>query len=220
MQRLTSWQLTALALAVITGCQPGTVVPQGDTESDHSQAIRISPDRMDEAQQRQQQVALAARDSLFQQLSGRLTEVLTESGPSKAIEVCKSDAPRLAGEVGLQFGVSIGRTSHRLRNPANQPPDWSRSLVEQQVSEPQFVNLDDGRLGALLPIHLKAACVLCHGPKDQIDPSVRASLVSHYPNDQATGFHEGDLRGWFWIEVPAGASLPDAPTDPAAQPTS
>jgi hypothetical protein len=211
MQRSTTWKLAALTVAVFTGCQPGTTVQRSDAESSGSPAVLIAPDQMDEAQQRQQLVALAARDTLFQQLSGRLTEVLTDAGPTKAIEVCKSDAPRLAGEVGQQFGVSIGRTSHRLRNPANKPPDWSQALVDQQVAEPQFVSLDDGRLGVLLPIHLKAACVLCHGPKDKIVPDVRASLVSHYPQDQATGFQEGDLRGWFWVEVPAGATLPNDP---------
>jgi len=31
-------------------------------------------------------------------------------------------------------------------------------------------------------------------------------LAAKYPMDQATGFKEGDLRGWFWIEVPPSAS--------------
>jgi hypothetical protein len=32
---------------------------------------------------------------------------------------------------------------------------------------------------------------------------VKEALAEHYPEDQATGFQEGDLRGWFCIEVPA-----------------
>ena len=31
---------------------------------------------------------------------------------------------------------------------------------------------------------------------------VKNELASLYPNDQATGFKEGDLRGWFWVNVP------------------
>jgi hypothetical protein len=193
----------ALSILFLAGCQAGTPVPQLESEPSGSSARVVAVEELDEEQQRQQQVALAARDDLFQRLSTRLTEVLTESGATSAIQVCKSDAPRLASEVGEQFGVSIGRTADRLRNPSNSPPTWARQLVQQQVSEPQFVALDDRRLGVLLPIYLKSACVLCHGPKDEILPDVRASLVSHYPQDQATGFREGDLRGWFWVEVPA-----------------
>ena len=30
----------------------------------------------------------------------------------------------------------------------------------------------------------------------------QAVLAKEYPADQATGFKENDLRGWFWVEVP------------------
>jgi hypothetical protein len=185
------------------GCHTGSPEPPTEVAPTGAAYRVLDADQLDQQQQRQQQVALAARDELFQRLSGRLTEVLTESGPTSAIQVCKSDAPRLASEVSDQFGVSIGRTSHRLRNPDNSAPAWARQLVQQQVADPQIVALEDRQLGVLLPIYLKAACVLCHGPKDEIVPDVRASLVAHYPQDQATGFREGDLRGWFWVEVPA-----------------
>ncbi len=36
----------------------------------------------------------------------------------------------------------------------------------------------------------------------KLDPAVKEVLASGYPRDEATGFAEGDLRGWFWIEVP------------------
>jgi hypothetical protein len=28
------------------------------------------------------------------------------------------------------------------------------------------------------------------------------ALAARYPDDRATGFAPGDLRGWFWVEVP------------------
>lgn len=59
----------------------------------------------------------------------------------------------------------------------------------------------------MLPIKLKKACLTCHGPADTIAADVKSKLAELYPTDDATGFSEGDLRGWFWIEVPAG--LPD-----------
>jgi len=44
---------------------------------------------------------------------------------------------------------------------------------------------------------------MCHGPEDTIPQDVKDAIGEHYPEDQATGFRKGDLRGWFWVEVPA-----------------
>ncbi|MBS0204581.1 MAG: DUF3365 domain-containing protein [Planctomycetes bacterium] len=48
---------------------------------------------------------------------------------------------------------------------------------------------------------LKVQCLACHGPKDQIADDVQEQLTRLYPDDQAVGFNEGDLRGWFWVDV-------------------
>ena len=71
-----------------------------------------------------------------------------------------------------------------------------------------MIALADGHLGVLLPIRLKAQCLMCHGPKEQVLPDVQAAIGRAYPNDQATGFQEGDLRGWFWLSVPEDAQMP------------
>jgi hypothetical protein len=168
----------------------------------------LSLDQLDEAQQDQHAIALAARDALFQQLLSELTEAMASSGPASAIEVCSQRAPQIAADVSQQFGVQIGRTSHRLRNPDNVPPEWAQPLVDAQIAEPQLVALGDGRLGTLLPIRLKAQCLMCHGPRDQLLPDVQQALDRTYPKDQATGFQEGDLRGWFWVSVPTDAQIP------------
>ena len=62
---------------------------------------------------------------------------------------------------------------------------------------------EDGRFAALLPIQLKVGCLGCHGPRESILPTVREALEAAYPDDKATGFKAGELRGWFWVEVPA-----------------
>jgi hypothetical protein len=63
------------------------------------------------------------------------------------------------------------------------------------------VNLGD-RVGVLRPIAHQRVCAGCHGPEDKLDPRVRRTLNEFYPGDRAVGFHEGELRGWFWAEVP------------------
>ena len=55
----------------------------------------------------------------------------------------------------------------------------------------------------------------CHGPKDKISEEVKGQLAKLYPNDTATGFQTGDLRGWFWVEVPTSAHESDTVELPA-----
>lgn len=45
-----------------------------------------------------------------------------------------------------------------------------------------------------------ALCVKCHG--ESIEAEVEAKLKELYPNDQARGFKEGDLRGAFTLAAP------------------
>lgn len=192
-----------VACAWIIGC--GSVEPPPDVpESAPAVAAPTA------GQDGQRQLALAARDAMAAQLQGKLMEALGSAGPAAAIGVCRQEAPQIAADTGQKFGVAMGRTSFRLRNPKNAPPAWAEPLVAKQVLEPEFVSLPDGQLGALLPIRLKPECLLCHGPKEQILPEVREALAANYPSDQATGFQAGDLRGWFWVTVPAGARLPEA----------
>ena len=55
-----------------------------------------------------------------------------EGGPAGAIEVCRTAAPGIADALSVD-DVRMGRSSHRLRNPANVPPDWLAPLIEQWV---------------------------------------------------------------------------------------
>ena len=103
-------------------------------------------------------------------------------------------------------GVAMGRTSHRLRNPDNDGPDWATTVLEQYLQAgaafaPQTIVLDDGQTGYVEPIVTQPMCLACHGA--ELSPVVQAALDTHYPADQATGFEVGDLRGVFWVSYPA-----------------
>ncbi len=146
--------------------------------------------------------AAAARDQLASQLMGELTAALVAGGPAKAIEVCRERAPALAAQVGTERHLRIGRTSQRLRNPANRAPVWATASIAGAAAEPLFFTGPDQQLGALYPIRLQPQCVQCHGRADELSAATRSALQQHYGNDAATGFAPGDLRGWFWVEVP------------------
>ena len=146
--------------------------------------------------------AIAAKKALVEKLSEKLMLAMSTKGPAAAIEVCSKEATKIAKAVGKKHGVTIGRTSLKLRNPANEPPAWVKPLLEDAPAETQVVDLPEGHTGVLLPIKLQAKCLSCHGPTDQIPDAILSQLAVHYPNDQATGFQADDLRGWFWVEVP------------------
>lgn len=162
----------------------------------------LDPAALAPAQAAQRERALKAPPLLFQRLSQRLMEALGEGGAAGAIEVCQLDAPGLRDAVERDLALRVGRTSFRLRNPANQPPDWAAPYVAARRAEPVWLTHADGRLAGLVPIRLQALCVACHGPAERLADGVAEALAARYPADQATGFLEGDLRGWFWIEVP------------------
>ncbi len=87
-------------------------------------------------------------------------------------------------------------------------PGWASPYVDAMVEDPTWVGGPEGELGALLPIRLKAECQMCHGPAETIDEGVMTAILEAYPDDQAVGYSEGDLRGWFWVEAPPGEMVP------------
>ena len=65
-------------------------------------------------------------------------------------------------------GVTVGRASHRLRNPSKASPEWVAPILEAYLGDsenraPQVVPLPNDRLGYVEPIILKPLCLTCHG---------------------------------------------------------
>lgn len=164
----------------------------------------VSAEELTEAQVVQQQRGLEAVQTMAGRLMGELTTALDEDGPDGAIEVCSMRAPEIAAVVSNEYGVVLGRTSHRLRNQSNLPPEWAADLVMDEVAVPTWLVGPDGQVAGLLPIQTKAECGMCHGSREEISEEVIAKLDDYYPDDAAIGFVEGDLRGWIWIEAPTG----------------
>lgn len=141
-----------------------------------------------------------------QRLLAALTEALASGGPEKAIEVCRVWAPELAREAGSEQ-AEVGRTSLRLRNPANAPRPWMEPILSAWASDPaaakpRAVRLPSGAIGYAEPILTAPMCLACHG--ESLEPAVAAKLAASYPSDRATGFRAGDLRGAFWVELSTG----------------
>ncbi len=134
-----------------------------------------------------------------------LQEEIAKSGPEGAIPVCKDMAPKMAGKVLQETGWKIKRVSLKVRNEARAiPDDWEKAALEDfdkraaagespaQLEKGEKVG-NEYRYVKALPV--QQLCLNCHGPADQISPAVKSVLGQHYPNDRATGYSVGQIRG-------------------------
>ena len=138
-----------------------------------------------------------------QNLQQALREGLAE-GPVEAIAACQLKAPEIAASLS-QGGVRVGRTSERLRNPDNAAPDWVVPALEAYSTDsddrsPRNLSIGPGRSGYVEPIMVQPLCLACHG--ESLEPEVSSRIQALYPDDRATGYQIGDLRGVFWVEYP------------------
>lgn len=126
-----------------------------------------------------------------------------QAGPAEAISVCSMEAPSIATTLSVD-GVVMGRSSHKLRNPDNAPPRWLAghldSFAAGKQQGPLVLELEGGRYGYAEPIATQGMCLLCHG--ENLAPEIATRISEAYPEDNATGFREGDVRGVFWVEFP------------------
>jgi len=158
--------------------------------------------------------AQAAIKELGGALRTALQARIQSEGAPAAVDFCHDQAPRIAAEVAAKHQVSIGRTALRLRNPANAPLAWQEDVLAefaraaaggaavQDLHRRRVVDTPQGpRVRYAQAIRTEGPCLACHGLS--VAEPIRTAIARHYPEDRATGFAEGDLRGMFSVEFPA-----------------
>lgn len=160
------------------------------------------------------EAARAASTEFGATLKAQLMAGMKAGGPLTAIDVCHTAAGDIAAEVSRKHGVSLRRTALRVRNEANAPDAFERSALTRFVraiadgadaatlEHSEVVSTESGKVFRYMKAIPTAAepCLACHGTS--IQPDVQARLATLYPNDQATGFKAGELRGAFSVSVP------------------
>jgi hypothetical protein len=141
------------------------------------------------------------------ELKANLQSAIKEGGLAKGIEVCSVKAPEIAAKHST-LNWQVKRTSLKVRNPQNQATPEELSVLEafevakaggKAVQDLSYYQVNDQ--GTYRSHHLmkaiptQALCLACHG--ETLAPEVKAVLNQRYPQDQATGFSEGDIRGAF-----------------------
>jgi len=165
----------------------------------------------DSSQQAFDRDAQAAIKELATSLKSSLMAAMNDGGPAEAVSVCNLIAPSLAAEISKKYGLEIGRTSLKVRNPANEADAWETDVLQrfetrlasgeaiQKLTFKEKVDSESGSQWRMMKaIPTDKVCLSCHGKK--IAEPIQARIEAHYPDDLATGFKLGDIRGAFTVK--------------------
>jgi len=150
--------------------------------------------------------------TLLKTLGKNLKQHMKSGGPIAAAKFCNSDAYSLTLQVDKSFGkeISVKRISSKTRNSANQAVGNEKQVLasleglnQAGVILPPFVvervTTDTYKFYKPLLIN-KQVCLKCHGNISK-NPKLASFLQEAYPQDKATGYSMGDLRGLIVVTI-------------------
>jgi cytochrome c556 len=166
----------------------------------------------DDVQPQEVEAARKVVQEFAGKLGGVLKQQLEAGGPEMAISVCKQVAPALAAEYSRD-GRLVKRVSLKPRNQTLGTPDvWEAQVLREfdrgvsegkaaaEMEHAAVIEDADGRwFRYMKPIPVQPMCLQCHGQQEQIGANVKALLAKEYPDDRATGYGVGMIRGAFSI---------------------
>ncbi|MEZ5535526.1 MAG: DUF3365 domain-containing protein [Thiolinea sp.] len=155
--------------------------------------------------------AKAAVQALGGTLKGELQQAMKSGGPVNALSVCNTKAPEIASAVSAEKNLQVSRVSLKNRNPdMGKPNAWQirvledfenrKAAGESPMTLAYSEIVDNGgqqEFRFMKAIPTDKLCLVCHGT--DISPAIQAKLTELYPQDKATGYKEGDLRGAFVV---------------------
>ena len=140
--------------------------------------------------------------AVLKELRSRLTEKMAVDLVG-SVEYCHEKAIPLtqASSSKSPQVIEVRRTSLRVRNPANKPDAREIAMLKEwQKLEaagkplPSFAlePVSENEIRYYRPLKIETMCLTCHGaPSGELAKTIRTK----YPQDKATGYKEGELRG-------------------------
>ena len=137
-----------------------------------------------------------------------LNDEIEKSGFANAISVCREKAPAMAKATSEAKNMQIRRVSLRNRSPNAVPDAWERQVLEDfdkraeagespgtlEVSK-EFVVDGKRMVRYMKAVPTQAECLACHGTDKHMNEDAHARIKELYPDDKATGFRPGQIRG-------------------------
>lgn len=170
--------------------------------------LYFSPACADDLQTQHLEESRKTAQEFMQKLGGTLKAQLESAGPEQAAMVCKQVSPALAAEYSGQDRV-VKRVSLKPRNKTLGTPDaWETQQLESfemnlregkpvaGMEKGTIIEGPDGRwFRYIKAIPTQLPCLQCHGQPYQISQGMKTLLAREYPDDQATGYSAGAIRG-------------------------
>ncbi len=142
------------------------------------------------------------------QLKPELQKSMKSDGPAKTISFCHTKAPEIAKKLAQKTGWDINRVSLKPRGENATPDQWESAVLKRFDNQlANGASLKTIEFSAIVQTnghteyrYMKAiptggVCLTCHGSK--IAPPIQETLQQLYPNDAATGYSKGQIRGAF-----------------------
>ena len=139
-------------------------------------------------------------------LKAELVGAMKVGGPENALEVCNLEAMPITEHWSNVQGADISRISLKNRNPQNVPNEWQKPLLEAfderaaggediaPMASVSVVEVDGKKQFRFVKaVPTEGACLACHG--QSLSAGVQSKLDKLYPDDKATGYLPGQVRG-------------------------
>lgn len=186
----------------LSGCDDGDGQQGASTGQEDTKAIAI-----------EEGAKIAERSQ--QALAGKLQQAIQDSGIVYAIRFCNAEAYPLTDSLEMEFEAKIKRTADKVRNPNNRPSEAEASILAefQQLHDkgseirPVAKAQEDGKVAYYQPILINnPLCLNCHGTVGETVQNENYEAIRKlYPEDAATGYQMGDLRGMWSMVFPKSA---------------
>jgi len=144
----------------------------------------------------------------FEILSTELQKTLQNEGFESAIPYCHLKAVLLIDSIAEPYNVDVSRISLKNRNQENAPDALETEILEEyavllkegkQIG-PKVIAVNEKEALYCSPIFIKPTCLLCHGTVGkEVTQNALDLIIQYYPEDQATGYDENDIRGMWTV---------------------
>jgi len=150
--------------------------------------------------------------SAQQVLLRRVAEKIQLSGTTGAVEYCNEQAIPLTDSVAQHFGYILSRLSIKNRNPKNaihlseDKNAWTeiekRMQDENDITKHFIIQYNNDLYYYKAITIAMPTCLKCHGDKENdIASETLQKIQVQYPDDKATGYKMGDLRGMWKVKL-------------------
>lgn len=142
-------------------------------------------------------------------LGENLLQAIRSKGTEHALSFCSTRAIPLTDSIAVSVNASIKRVSDKNRNPINKANateleyihESKKVLANKQTIKPKLISTDTQHI-AYYPIVTNSMCLQCHGqPEKDMTIASLSAINQLYPEDKATGYAAGELRGIWVVEM-------------------